>query len=169
MQLATFFGIIGTGLAVIGLARTPGEMVVGLCIQQTAAGMAVPMLVAWAQTKFPFEHRGRGMGIWTGAFFFGQFSSPWLVHQMNLATGTMQGPSSRADARRWSAWRWRSSPPCAPARRCRARPEPLVIASGAKQSRRHSAALDCFAPLAMTAVWESDKGRQDNASCRPFL
>lgn len=91
VQLATFFGIIGTGLAVIGLARTPGEMVVGLCIQQTAAGMAVPMLVAWAQTKFPFEHRGRGMGIWTGAFFFGQFSSPWLVHQMNLATGTMQG------------------------------------------------------------------------------
>lgn len=90
-QLAAFFGILGTGLAVIGLARTPGEMVVGLCIQQTGAGMAVPMLVAWAQTKFPFEHRGRGMGIWTGAFFFGQFTSPWIVHQLNLASGSMQG------------------------------------------------------------------------------
>jgi MFS family permease len=90
-QLAAFFGILGTGLAVIGLARTSGEMVVGLAIQQTGAGMAVPMLVAWAQTKFPFEHRGRGMGIWTGAFFFGQFSSPWIVHQLNLASGSMQG------------------------------------------------------------------------------
>lgn len=88
-QLAAFFAILGSGLAVIGLARNPGEMVAGLCIQQTGAGMAVPMLVAWAQTKFPFEHRGRGMGIWTGAFFFGQFSSPWIVHQLNLASGTM--------------------------------------------------------------------------------
>jgi MFS family permease len=90
-QLAAFFGILGSGLAVIGLARSPSEMIVGLCIQQTGAGMAVPMLIAWAQTKFPFEHRGRGMGIWTGAFFFGQFTSPWIIHQFQLGTGTMQG------------------------------------------------------------------------------
>jgi hypothetical protein len=90
-QLAAFFGILGSGLAVIGLARSPSEMIVGLCIQQTGAGMAVPMLIAWAQTKVPFEHRGRGMGIWTGAFFFGQFTSPWIIHQFQLGTGTMQG------------------------------------------------------------------------------
>jgi sugar phosphate permease len=53
--------------------------------------MAVPSLIAWTQTKLPFEHRGRGMGVWTACFFFGQFSSPWLVHKLNDATGTMQG------------------------------------------------------------------------------
>lgn len=91
VQLGAFLAILGTGLAVIGLARNPGEMIVGLAIQQTGAGMAVPSLIAWAQTKFPFEHRGRGMGIWTGSFFFGQFISPVLVHQANGATGSMQG------------------------------------------------------------------------------
>lgn len=91
IQLGTFLGILGTGLAIIGLARSPAEMIAGLCIQQTGAGMAVPTLIAWAQTKFPFAHRGRGMGIWTGAFFFGQFSSPWLVHNVVGMVGSMQG------------------------------------------------------------------------------
>jgi lipid-A-disaccharide synthase-like uncharacterized protein len=30
------------------------------------------------------------MGIWTACFFFGQFSSPWFVHKLNDAFGTMQ-------------------------------------------------------------------------------
>jgi hypothetical protein len=30
------------------------------------------------------------MGIWSGCFFFGQFSSPWLVHKLNDGFGSMQ-------------------------------------------------------------------------------
>ena len=30
------------------------------------------------------------MGIWTGAFFFGQFSSPWFVHLLDVRLGSMQ-------------------------------------------------------------------------------
>ena len=66
-------------------------MLIALVVQQTGAGMAVPSLIAWAQTKLPFQHRGRGMGAWTACFFFGQFSSPFLVHKLNDVTGTMQG------------------------------------------------------------------------------
>lgn len=66
-------------------------MVAGLVVQQTGAGMAVPTLIAWAQTKLPFEHRGRGMGVWTACFFFGQFSSPFLVSLFRVQTGAMQG------------------------------------------------------------------------------
>jgi MFS family permease len=91
VQLAAFLGMLGTGLAGIGLARSVEEMVLALCVQQTAVGMAVPTLISWTQTKFSFEHRGRGMGLWTGAFFFGQFSSPWLVHRLDLATGSVKG------------------------------------------------------------------------------
>lgn len=90
VQIATFLGILGVGLAGIGLAETIPQMIAALVIQQTGAGMAVPTLIAWTQTKFGFEHRGRGMGVWTGAFFFGQFSSPWLVHKLDLATGSIQ-------------------------------------------------------------------------------
>ena len=53
--------------------------------------MAVPTLIALAQSKLPFEHRGRGMGVWTACFFFGQFSSPLLVSLVKQTTGTMQG------------------------------------------------------------------------------
>ena len=66
-------------------------MALSLIVQQTAAGMAVPTLIAWTQTKFDFAHRGRGMGLWTGAFFLGQSQSPRLVHLLEGQAGTMQG------------------------------------------------------------------------------
>lgn len=91
VQLSAFFLLLGLGLMGIGIAATPRWMVAALVVQQTGAGMAVPSLIAWAQTKLPFEHRGRGMGAWTACFFLGQFSSPWLVHKLNDATGSMQG------------------------------------------------------------------------------
>jgi len=74
--------VLAGGLLGMGLSSQIAMLVVFLCVQQTGAGMAVPTLIAWAQTKLPFEHRGRGMGVWTAAFFFGQFSSPWFVSRI---------------------------------------------------------------------------------------
>lgn len=91
VPLATFFALLGAGLAGIGLAPDWRWLTAALIVQQTGAGMAVVTLVVWAQSKLPFEHRGRGMGVWTACFFFGQFSSPWLVHQAENLVGTMQG------------------------------------------------------------------------------
>ncbi|QGP81167.1 MFS transporter [Sphingobium sp. CAP-1] len=96
VQLSAFFLMLGLGLLGIGMATSAKWMVAALVVQQTGAGMAVPSLIAWAQTKLPFEHRGRGMGVWTACFFFGQFSSPFLVHKLNDATGTMQGAFTTA-------------------------------------------------------------------------
>lgn len=90
-QLFAMFVLLGAGLAMMGLIHDWRGMVVAMAIQQTGAGMAVPCLIAWAQTHLPFEHRGRGMGIWTACFFFGQFSSPLLVSVLRQATGHMQG------------------------------------------------------------------------------
>jgi MFS family permease len=90
VQLGIFLSLIGGGLATIGLAPDWRWMIAGLVVQQTGAGMAVPTLIAWAQTKLPFEHRGRGMGVWTACFFFGQFSSPFLVSMFRTQAGTMQ-------------------------------------------------------------------------------
>lgn len=90
-QIAAFLFVLGTGLAAIGLAQGTAGMIGGMAIQQTGAGMAVPVLIAWAQNKLPFEHRGRGMGVWTSAFFFGQFSSPLLISLIRSYAGTMQG------------------------------------------------------------------------------
>lgn len=89
--IAIFLGFLGAGLAAMGLAHDWKGMILGMALQQTGAGMAIPTLIAWAQSHLPFQHRGRGMGIWTATFFFGQFSSPLLVGLLRGALGTMQG------------------------------------------------------------------------------
>lgn len=90
VQLGAFLLVLGSGLLGIGIAVSVPMMVAAIVIQQTGAGMTVPSLIAWTQTKLPFEHRGRGMGIWTACFFFGQFTSPWLVARVEQLTGSVQ-------------------------------------------------------------------------------
>jgi MFS family permease len=90
LQLGAFLLLLGAGLAGIGLATTVPTMIAALIVQQTAAGMAVPTLIAWTQSKYGFAHRGTGMGIWTGAFFLGQSQSPRLVHAIDAGLGSMQ-------------------------------------------------------------------------------
>lgn len=91
VQIASFLGMLGLGLAAIGIARSVTSMQLGMTLQQTGAGMAIPALIAWSQTKFGFAHRGRGMGVWTSAFFLGQAISPIIVGNVAGAAGSMQG------------------------------------------------------------------------------
>jgi MFS family permease len=94
-QLGLMLALLGGGLAWIGLAASLPMMIAGLVVQQTAAGMAVPTLIAWSQTKFGFEHRGLGMGIWTGAFFLAQSQSPRLVSYFD-AQAKVADPASHS-------------------------------------------------------------------------
>ncbi len=89
-QLGVMFALLGLGLAGIGLSSSGGEMQAALILQQTGAGMAIPALIAWAQTKFSFDHRGRGMGIWSSAFFLGQAISPIFVGAAAEQSGSMK-------------------------------------------------------------------------------
>jgi MFS family permease len=91
VQLAIMFGLFAVGLGGIGLAQDIHTAQLALCVQQSAAGMAVPALIAWAQSKFGFAHRGRGMGIWSSAFFLGQAISPLIVAKVAGAAGAMHG------------------------------------------------------------------------------
>jgi MFS family permease len=91
IQLAIVLGLLGIGIAGIGMAHDVRSLQIALAIQQTGAGMAVPALIAWAQTKFGFEHRGRGMGIWSSAFFLGQAISPMIVGTVAAGAGSMHG------------------------------------------------------------------------------
>ncbi len=90
VQIATFLALFALGLGGIGLAHSMWTMQLALAIQQTGAGMAVPAMIAWSQTKFAFHHRGRGMGIWTAAFFLGQAVSPIVVGAIARSAGSMQ-------------------------------------------------------------------------------
>lgn len=91
VQLGAFLTLVGVGLLVMGIAGDVRQVVIGVVIQQLGLGMSVPALIAWTQTKMSFEHRGRGMGIWTSCFFLGQFLSPWLSGFAETFTGSVQG------------------------------------------------------------------------------
>jgi len=90
VQLLTMLGLLGSGLSVMGLATGWQGMIAGMVLQQTGAGMAVVTLIAWAQKMLPYAHRGRGMGVWTATFFFGQFASPLILSPVRMALGSMQ-------------------------------------------------------------------------------
>lgn len=89
-QFLIFLGLLGVGLALMGIAQDWKGMVLGMVVQQTGAGMAIPTLIAWSQRRLPAQHRGKGMGVWAACFFFGQFSSPLIVSQIRMVLGTMQ-------------------------------------------------------------------------------
>lgn len=79
MLLALAFACYG--VSYIGLAWAP-DYRIGLpidAIGQFGCGFGLSVLIAWALSKYDYENRGRGMGIWGACFFLGQFLSPPLM------------------------------------------------------------------------------------------
>ncbi|MBB3859527.1 MFS family permease [Novosphingobium hassiacum] len=90
LQLLIFLSLLGIGLVGIGLSRDAMTMTAFAFVQQLGAGILIPALVLWTVSHLPAEHRGRGMGIWSGCFFLGQFVSPLLVSGTQLLAGSMR-------------------------------------------------------------------------------
>lgn len=70
--------LMAYGAAYLGVAWAP-NVNIGLALDalgQVGGGILLPTLIAWALGQYAFEHRGRGMGLWGGAFFLGAFVSP---------------------------------------------------------------------------------------------
>lgn len=88
LRLATSMALYGT--CYLGVAWAP-DATVGLpldALGQVGGGLLLPALIAWALTHYRFEHRGRGMGLWGGSFFLGQFLSAPLLTLIQGAAGT---------------------------------------------------------------------------------
>jgi MFS family permease len=78
MQTLLTVSLLAYGLAYVGVAWAP-SVTFGLpldALGQVGGGIMLPTLIAWSLGKYAFEHRGRGMGLWGGAFFLGAFISP---------------------------------------------------------------------------------------------
>lgn len=87
LQFTVLFMLLGTGLAGIGLSKDLHTVVGFAFVQQIGAGMCIPILIGWSLREMPEQFRGRGMGLWTSAFFLGQFLSPFLVTLVRGWTG----------------------------------------------------------------------------------
>jgi MFS family permease len=89
LQLLIVSSCIGLGLIGIGVSNSIEKVVASAWIQQLGCGMTMPVLIAWGLNSLPERFRGRGMGLWSSAFFLGQFVSPLVVTAMRNLTGSL--------------------------------------------------------------------------------
>lgn len=85
--IATFLLFLGLGTGGMGVSPNVEMMTVFAFIQQFGAGMTVAGLIFWVSRLLPPQHRGRGFGLWTSAFFAAQFISPAIVGIIGGAGG----------------------------------------------------------------------------------
>nr|KIS29488.1 hypothetical protein TQ38_28375 [Novosphingobium sp. P6W] len=81
--------IVGAGTAGMGFARSEATMAAAAVLQELGAGMTVTGLIFWVSRLLAPEHRGRGFGLWTSAFFIAQFISPAIVGTISARSGSI--------------------------------------------------------------------------------
>jgi MFS family permease len=79
------FGLSALGLGIVFAAPSVPVIVAGAVVTGFGTGLLLPTLVLWAVHRLPFEQRGRGTGLWTGALFIGQFACPLIVLALGAA------------------------------------------------------------------------------------
>ncbi len=81
--------VAGCGFVTIANAHGVAPMVVGLILNGIGTGLLIPTLLAMTLEQLPFALRGRGMGVYMGSFFIGQFASPIVVNGLGNALGRL--------------------------------------------------------------------------------
>lgn len=81
------FALLTVGFLLMSRAGAPTGFLIGCFINQLGAGMLLPTLLVWAMSGLAFEIRGRGAGLWTGAFSVGQFLCPLVVTTFSRSLG----------------------------------------------------------------------------------
>jgi MFS family permease len=75
-------GVLGAGLVLMWLMAVAGAVpgvVAGAVLGSLGCGLLLPTMLVWAVGRLAFAERGRATGLWTAAFFLGQFVSPLIV------------------------------------------------------------------------------------------
>ncbi|MCS6948137.1 MAG: MFS transporter, partial [Steroidobacteraceae bacterium] len=86
MLLALDFLLIGIGFWYMSAATTPLAYALAANVQQIGCGLVLPTLLVWATRGLAYRIRGRGVGLWQGAFGIGLFISAavltWLGQRL---------------------------------------------------------------------------------------
>jgi len=89
-------GMIGAGLAfigfsfiAIGLSPHPWLATGSGFFEQVGNGLLGAVLTTWCLASLPFEHRGRGMGLWGTFLVSGIFVSPLVFAFLENVTGSV--------------------------------------------------------------------------------
>ncbi|MEU6918449.1 MFS transporter [Streptomyces olindensis] len=89
--LPVVFALCAAGFSVMFLAGNAPLLVVGAVINCLGTGMLLPALLTSAMSRLAFEDRGRGTGLWTAAFFGGEFVCPLVLLAVESQVGSLSG------------------------------------------------------------------------------
>ena len=89
--------LLALGLFIAALGYSSAALLDGFLPIAAAAvvtcvgcGILLPNMLTWTVRQLPPTVRGRGTGIWTGAFFLGQFAAPIVSGAMGAALGGLR-------------------------------------------------------------------------------
>jgi MFS family permease len=91
VNIGLILSAYAVGLTGIGLSHNYFYALPFAIVAQFGNGLTVPTLVGWSLQTLEFRYRGRGMGLWTTAFFSGQFLGPALLALMVRARADYLG------------------------------------------------------------------------------
>ena len=85
-------GLLLSAIGYIGASLSPTLLFTSasLVIASFGAGMLLPTMLTWIMSVLPNNVRGRGTGLWTGVFFFGQFAAPIVAAALQGALGSLE-------------------------------------------------------------------------------
>nr|WP_241842612.1 MFS transporter [Streptomyces sp. TSRI0107] len=78
-RLPGLFVLCAAGFLVIGIADSLPLLIVGAVLNCLGTGLLLPSLLTLAMARLDFSDRGRGAGLWTAAFFLGEFVCPLVL------------------------------------------------------------------------------------------
>lgn len=87
--LAVGLVFAAVGYAGASLGTTLPVIAAFVILASIGSGIMLPNMLTWTMNRLPPQMRGRGMGLWTGAFFLGQFLAPLLAAAVTGMTGAM--------------------------------------------------------------------------------
>ncbi|WP_460071542.1 MFS transporter [Streptomyces sp. YKOK-I1] len=90
-MLPAVFAVCAAGFGVMFLAGSAPVLVVGAVVNCVGTGMLLPALLTSAMSRLAFADRGRGTGLWTAAFFGGEFVCPLVLLAAQSAVGSLAG------------------------------------------------------------------------------
>lgn len=88
-RLPVVFALCGTGFVVMGLASGPVLLIAGAVLNCLGTGVLLPSLLTVAMSRLEYADRGRGTGLWTAAFFFGEFVCPLILIGLESVVGSL--------------------------------------------------------------------------------
>ncbi|SNX56695.1 predicted MFS family arabinose efflux permease [Streptomyces sp. TLI_55] len=89
--LPAVLAVCAVGFGVMAVAGNPALLVVGAVVNCVGTGMLLPALLTSAMSRLAFEDRGRGTGLWTAAFFGGEFVCPLVLLGAEALVGSLAG------------------------------------------------------------------------------